>query len=264
MRMEGLPQPSAVLFTDLDGTLLDHSTYQPGPAAVALQELIEGGVLVVLCSAKTRAEQTHIQSSLGFDAPFIVENGAAIADPRGILVSFGLPYETVVERLASSAEEAGVRTHGYDDMSLAEISDLTGLSEEEADRARTREFSVTFLMVDGGPDEQQRLQETMARRGLRMVRGARFLSAQGQHDKGVAVRHLVQSLRDGNPTLRTFGIGDYLNDLEMLAAVDVAMQVQLPDGAWAEIPLPSIVRLAGIGPAGWAVGARRVIEAITR
>lgn len=260
--MERPTEPRAVLFTDLDGSFLDHATYRPGPAAAALRDLRAQGVMVVFCSAKTRAEQAHLQASLGFQAPFIVENGAAIADDGLTLAVFGLPHETVAERLRAAADEAGVRVRGYHEMTTAEISELTGLTIEAAERARAREFSVTFLIEGAGGGEGP-LERPMGELGLRLVRGARFLSAQGDHDKGVAVRHLTGLLREGGGSPTIYGIGDYRNDLEMLAAVDVAMQVQQPDGSWADIPVDGIIRVDGIGPEGWAQAARRVIEELT-
>lgn len=256
----GLP---AVVFTDLDGSLLDHNTYLPGPAAPALAALVEKGVLVVFCSAKTFAEQVHLQADLGLEAPVIVENGAAIVHPDGSRVVLGLAHTEAAERLAGAAAEAGVEIRGYDDMTLEEISALTGLTPEEAERARNREYTVTFLVIEGGDEGVARLEEAMGRSGLRLTRGSRFLSAQGPHDKGAAVRHLVATLSDGvTPPPPTFGIGDYLNDAEMLAAVDVPMLVRLPDGLWADLVLPGVIRLEGVGPHGWAQAAQRILETV--
>jgi hypothetical protein len=67
-----------VVFTDLDGTLLDHATYSFGPARPALDALAAAGVPVVLCTSKTRAgPSTGDRPSR--HAPFVVENGGAVS-----------------------------------------------------------------------------------------------------------------------------------------------------------------------------------------
>lgn len=257
------PGPAAVVFTDLDGSFLDHATYLPGPAAPALAALTQRGILVVFCSAKTWAEQSHIQASLGLEAPVIVENGAAVVHPDGSRLVLGLPHRQVTEGLVEAAAAVGVGVRSYDDMDLEEISTITGLTPEEAERARSRDYTVTFLLTEGGDEGTARLEEEMGRRHLRLTRGARFLSAQGLHDKGAAVRRLVAQLADGvSPPPPTYGIGDFLNDAEMLAAVDLPMLVQVPGGTWADLTLPGLVRLEGVGPEGWVLAVDRILETL--
>lgn len=251
--------PRAVLFSDLDGTFLSQETYQPGPAAAALSRLAELDVLVVFCSAKTRAEQTHILAGLGHDAPFIVENGAAIATADSVIAEFGIGHDDVLSGLRQSAEEASVAVRGYDDMTLVEISALTGLSPDAAARARARDYSVTFQLEEGSAED---LRDALSARGLRMIRGAVFWSAQGEHDKGDAVRSLTRRLRAKDPGLVSYGVGDYANDVEMLAAVDTPMLVQRPGGEWAEVAVDALVRLPGVGPDGWVLAAGIIEEEV--
>lgn len=46
--------PALILFSDLDGTLLDHDTYDWSPAQPALKQLAALEVPLVLTSSKTR------------------------------------------------------------------------------------------------------------------------------------------------------------------------------------------------------------------
>jgi mannosyl-3-phosphoglycerate phosphatase family protein len=172
-----------VVFTDLDGTLLDHETYQPGPARESLIRLIEEGVSVVLCSAKTRAEQMQLQTDLGVETFSIIENGAAVVTPTETISLFGLGYREVARRLEESAEEAAVSVRGYGDMTLDEIADLTGLPIEDAERARDREYSVTFSVAGDDVHAETRLRESLGERGLNLIRGSRFWTAVGKHNR---------------------------------------------------------------------------------
>jgi len=72
-----------VIFTDLDGTLLDAETYSYEAARPALAMLKKRQIPVVLCTSKTRAETEAIARRLGLKHPFIVENGGAIFIPQG-------------------------------------------------------------------------------------------------------------------------------------------------------------------------------------
>ena len=72
-----------VVFTDLDGTLLDRTTYSYASAVPALESLRQKKIPIVFCSAKTSAEQEAYRKELGIGDPFIVENGGAIFIPYG-------------------------------------------------------------------------------------------------------------------------------------------------------------------------------------
>lgn len=242
-----------ILFTDLDGTLLDHHTYLPGPALPALRRLQQAGVLILPATAKTLAEVRVLSGELDLDGGAVVENGAAFVLDGAVTV-LGTRYEVVRRLLAEAAAEAGARVRGYGDMTADEVAAETGLSPAEAVRARARQWSETFLVADGSAAS---LIEALDRRGLRVARGARFLTAMGAHDKGSAARLLLDRL-DG--PLRTWAVGDATNDAELLAAVDNPMLVRAEHGGWADVDLPGLVRLDGIGPAGWVLAAERIIR----
>lgn len=246
--------PQTVVFTDLDGTFLDHETYQPGPALGALQELLAAGVQVYFCSAKTRIEQRAIADELGVGVGLIVENGAAVYTPDDIPTVFGMPYAQVREALHHAAGTCGARVRGYGDMDVAEVMEHTGLDERGARYAMHREFTESFIIESGKPFA---LSQAMGERGLRMQRGSRFWTAQGQHDKGMAVRHATEQLGAG---VESFGLGDFDNDIEMLVAVDRPMLVQQHDGTWRDLHVDDMIRLSGIGPRGWCAGAELIMR----
>src|SRR5262249_7819522 len=85
-----LPMANFVVFTDLDGCLLDSVPYTYEPAVPALEALRAQGIPLVLVSSKTRAEIEPLRKQLDHHDPFIVENGAAVFVPRGL---FDFPLE---------------------------------------------------------------------------------------------------------------------------------------------------------------------------
>jgi mannosyl-3-phosphoglycerate phosphatase len=251
-----------VVVTDLDGTLLDHDTYEAGPATAAVTALQDAGIMIVCCSAKTRAEQQIHRQQLAIGGPFIVENGAAIlSDDDDPLEVLGLAYHEVRSRLARAADHLGVTVRGFADMSLAELMQRTNLSEAAAIRAKAREYTEAFVVVDPETDPDE-LAAALAQADLTLQRGARFWTASGAHDKGLAVERLRQRLtRDLGDRPLLYGLGDTYNDAAMLAAVDVPFLVQRPDGSWADLPVDGLERLPGIGPAGWCQGADLILAA---
>lgn len=263
-------QVRALLFTDIDGTLVAHDTYDPGPAVPAVAKLQQAGIPVVLCSAKTRAEQEALRVRLGLEAPYIVENGAGVIFPVDFagsrvgegeqeLVAFGLTYREVREGLEQSAAEAGAVVKGFGDLSIEEVSDLTGLTLAGAAKARAREFTETFVVENPTADREALLGERLEARGLKLLRGARYWTALGNHDKGHAVRYVIWRYEQSGP-VRSYGVGDSRSDRGMLEVVDVPMLVQQSDGSWADLDLPDLVRLEGTGPEGWPGAADRALS----
>ncbi len=253
-----------VVFSDLDGSLLDHHTYSYAPARPALEALKERGVPLVLCSSKTRAEMEGLWQDLGLDAPFIAENGAALYAPPGCrlpqdegwqragpgwrVMPLGRPVTEVRRAFASFKDRFLAR--GFGDMDDLEVAVLTGLSPEEASRARRREFNEPVLL----PEPETREEEfcrAAREAGLEVTRGGRFFHLLCGGDKGRAVRRLSAMYRRRHPGLVTMALGDAPNDRSMLAQVDHPVLLAKSDGSHAELDLPGLQRQGQPGPEGW-------------
>lgn len=72
-----------VIFTDMDGTLLDHHTYSHQAADSLLASLQQTGVPVIPTTSKTFAELQQLRRELNNQHPFICENGAGVYIPKG-------------------------------------------------------------------------------------------------------------------------------------------------------------------------------------
>jgi mannosyl-3-phosphoglycerate phosphatase len=81
---------AAILFTDLDGTLLNGETYDYQAVLPALETLKQKGIPVIPVTSKTRAEVETLIQTVGITDPFVVENGSAIFIPRDTC-PFALP-----------------------------------------------------------------------------------------------------------------------------------------------------------------------------
>ena len=72
-----------LIFTDLDGSLLDHFDYSFAPAEPLLKQLEQQAIPVICTTSKTLPELLNLRKKLKNTHPFIVENGAAIYVPEG-------------------------------------------------------------------------------------------------------------------------------------------------------------------------------------
>jgi mannosyl-3-phosphoglycerate phosphatase len=263
-----------VIFTDLDGTLLDPETYSYDGALPSIEHLQSQEVPIIFCSAKTRAEQEIYRKELQINDPFIVENGGAVFISQGYfpfdfeyhkakdsyqVIELGIPYHRIREILAQIRDDTGVDFKGFGDMTAEEVASLTSLDFEAAERAKAREYDET-LNLEGTPDEINIVLNAIKKTGLNYTSGGRYYDVTGPNDKGKATRILIDLFNRKSGPLKTIAIGDSPNDLPMLSAVDIPILVQKPGGTWEEIDIPHLRRVEGIGPEGWARAVVEIIE----
>lgn len=267
-----------VIFTDLDGTLLDYKTYSFDPARDALEKVRQRGIPLVLCTSKTRAEVAQYRQRLNNDDPFIVENGGAAFIPAGYfpfaypyqrdvngyhVIEYGTPYHRLVDVLRAVRAESGARIGGFSDLSVEQVAAFTGLSVEEARLAKVREYDEPFFVKDPA-EELERVATLFGTRDLRCTRGGRLYHLTGANDKGKAVTDVTRLFERARGVVRTVGIGDSQNDLPMLWAVDVPILVQRFDGSYdSTVKVPNLIRVEGIGPRGWRTAVLNLLSAGT-
>ncbi len=258
--------PRLVLFTDLDGTLLDHDTYSFEPAREALAALESENVPVVFTTSKTRAEIEKWRRLAGNTAPFISENGGAIFVPEGyfggdfvydrkengyLVIELGAPHRELARALGDIRRETGIEIRGVSEMDVEEVMELTGLGEEDAELVRKREYGEPFV-VGGGIEAEKTVIGEIEKRGLRHTQGGRFHHILGRNDKGKAVSILKGLYVKEWGLVETAGIGDSLNDLPMLKAVDIPILVRKPGGGYDErIDIAGMAIADAPGPYGW-------------
>ena len=237
-----------LVFTDLDGTLLDHDSYDWTPATPALGALRAAGVPVIPVSSKTLAELDHLCAQIGLDGPRVGENGALVAWPGEPPHRFGPGIDAIRERLAALRRQTGWRFRGFADMSTTEIAQRTGLEPEAAARAAQRLASEPLLWEDSDA-ALAAFQDEIAASGLGLLQGGRFLHVLGKADKGMALTHVAQRLAPG---ARTVALGDSPNDRAMLLAADTPVIVRKKDGSAMRLPERPNARVTDLpGPAGW-------------
>ena len=241
-----------LVFTDLDGTLLDHHTYSWEAALPALDHLNRHRIPWVLVTSKTRAEVELWRRLLGHRHPFIVENGGAAYLPDGNayqVLEWGTPYAELLNSLQKASQASGCRVRGFHEMAADEVAKLTGLPREQAVLAQQREYDEPFLILD--PDRAGALLDAIQAEGRRWTKGGRFWHILGANDKAVAVRAVIEHFKIARGPMRTIGLGDGLNDVSFLNVVAKPVLIQSAHSAEMKSRVPRGVVTDRSGPAGW-------------
>jgi mannosyl-3-phosphoglycerate phosphatase len=237
-----------IVFSDLDGTLLDHDSYSFAPAQPALRLLARRQVPLVLATSKTLPETRAISEALDNPAPVIVENGAALAIPSThqqdyriagdaesrdgyLLWHLSADYRRLRAFVERERRSHGYLVEGFGDMDADAVARLTGLDASDAMLARQRSGSEPLVWHDS-KDRLQAFRDAALRDGLQLTRGGRFWHLMGTASKGIAIRRLLDGMAGRGDGLTTIALGDSENDRAMLETVDVAVLVRRHDGSW--------------------------------
>ncbi len=265
-----------IVFTDLDGTLLDARDYSFSEAHSGLSLLKARKIPLIPCTSKTFVEVRGIRKKIFSDAPFIVENGSAVFFPKDYFESagkefktvdnfeaviLGRPYQEVTEFLEQIVSRFGIKIKGFSQMTLAEIAGYSGLGTDEAQLAAKRRFSEPFV-AEKKIKNFDEIAAFAKQNDFRLLAGNRFYHLLGRTDKGRAIRALLKLYESASCNeYKSIGLGDGPNDIELLQNVDFPVLVKRPPGMGKKMPkIGGIYKTKKIGPAGWSEAVLHLIK----
>ena len=246
------------VFTDLDGTLLDSTTFDFEPARSVLERLRRAHVPVVPVTSKTFDEVELLARDFGWHHALIVESGGGIAGWDGdgwIFETIGPSSDVLRQAIDELQRRSGARIARYSAMDAVEAARNSGLTGEALARSQRRRFSEPFILESGFPEDVIGVAAAM---GLRVRRGGRFLHLGGLGGKGEAVARVREEL---GCDVTMVALGDAPMDAEFLSLADIPIIIPHRDGT----PDPELLvrvpqaRVAPApGPAGWAAAVDAV------
>lgn len=248
-----------LVFTDLDGTLLDHDSYSFEAAHPALDLLKARDIPVILASSKTEAEMRPIAEAIGIDHPMIVENGAGVVglDVGGNLPNrhSSSPYSDLRSFLRELPKELDGCFEGFGDWDVARVSQETGLPLSSAELARQRHFSEPGRFT-GSEAQKRSFIALLDAQGFTAVQGGRFFTLMPKTSKAERMAEVAAHYqRQVAEPVRTVALGDAQNDLAMLEAADCG--IIIANSAHTALPVTErerqgfILRSEQAGPEGW-------------
>lgn len=250
-----------MVFTDLDGTLIDHDTYQWDAAQDALNRLADLSCGVVLASSKTAAEVSALRAELGLEAwPAIVENGAGMLPPHVTQVPDAFQYSAIRAALLTLPPPLCGLFRGFGDASVTGVCEMTGLSPQAATLAKDRAFSEPGQWL-GSKAQKSEFLAYLHGQGITAQQGGRFLTLSFGRNKADQMRVIMETYRPAH----TIALGDAPNDIEMLQTAEFGVIIANPHRP----PLPPltgegdgrIIRTIEAGPIGWN---RAILDLITQ
>lgn len=262
-----------VVFSDIDGTILDRDTYSYANSLSAIKQLQDHKIPLVLCSAKTKAEMDVLVGVFGIKDPFIVENGSAIVIPKGYFqfssgqdegtamrIELGGKVDRFESKLRATLEAEHIDYNSFSDMTPESVAKHTGMSLEQSQLARSREYTMTLVV---SKEEILRAKKLIESNGLICFSGGKSLTVGDTGNKGVAVRRLSDLYTKAHEHITTYAFGDGENDMSMLQEVDFPILVQSSTGVWADSTSTRIIKIPKVGPDGFSAGVEDIVKPAT-
>lgn len=263
-----------VIFTDLDGTLLDHESYEWQAAQEAISAAKHLNIPIIINTSKTRSEVIEIQAELSLKAfPYVVENGSAIIFPElssDLLrqvkslseyqftngqhtIVLGEDRKSLCLWLSEIKASHQFKIESYQDWSTEQIMKKTGLPRLKALASQNKEFSEPFLWLDS--DEQLiKFTEMAEKSGYSILKGGRFYHLQGKVTKANAFQFFKtyqSDLYPGVTSLNIIALGDNHNDVHMLNQSDTAICIKSPVNDFPKLDKEGVIYTEEYGPTGW-------------
>ncbi len=241
-----------IIFTDLDGTLLNHDDYSFDEARQMLDFIKEKQIPLVFTTSKTKEECETLQKEIGIKAPFIVENGACIFGLEGGEIQLGLHYHDIRVFMDKVKDIFAIKA--FCDMSVEAVMEHTGFDYALATMAKRRDFSEPFLIYD--ERRLSELEKLAEKEGMKILKGGRFYHLVGIHqDKGKAVKRVLDIYHDSH----SIGLGDNYNDVDMLRVVDTPILIPHHQGKYIDVEIENLIKAPYMGSRGWNETLKKVL-----
>ena len=247
-----------LIFTDLDGSLLDRDTFKFDEIKDYLKKLLSNGIFIIPNTSKTEKEILEFNNELGSNLPYISENGAAI---NGLdLLNSNLPKELILSRDKNNLinifkktvpENLQNKCKWLSEMNKKKQSLIFGLEDEKLKMALDRKYTIPFIF-EGNKNEKNRLFKIVKNNGLALQEGGRVINLTDKINKAKALQVFVRFFKKNNKEVKTIAVGDNYNDLDMLKTSDFPCLVFNDKFTLDEIPIKNLIITNKPSPLGWA------------
>ena len=262
-----------LIFTDLDGSLLDHNNFEFREIQDFILKCIKNGIKIIPNTSKTKIEIQVFIDQLGQNLPFIVENGAAIHNlnlihPKIKINDNSLVFSRSLSEILKQFKknipmDFQKRCMFLKDMTSTEQMKILGLNKKYLPFALNRDYSMP-LVFDGSREMINEFTRHLKKIGMKLHEGGRIYNICDDCSKGKAMTTLIEMLKNElKCKTHTIVVGDSPNDISMLNVCDQPCVIPLPNRKnLSFLKDQKLIRATQTAPKGWEEVVRASLKKI--
>ena len=258
-----------IIFTDLDGSLLNKDTFRFDEIEDYFRELVSKGIKIIPNSSKTEAELLDFNEQYNLNLSFIAENGSSIH--RLNLIDEHLPnfismgrtldkiYEIYNETIPSDLKQKIIL---ISKLNYKEQEKIFGLPFNKIKLAMKRKYSIPIIF-NGSKVEKNELTKIINDAGLTVQTGGRIMNICDNVNKSKAIVKTLELIStEIKNEIITISVGDNQNDIDMLKETDYSCLVKNDNFDSSLIDIDNLIKSSQLSPLGWADVIKTAIQKI--
>ena len=255
-----------IIFTDLDGSLLDRDTFNFDTIKDYIKSLINDGIIIIPNSSKTEKEIEKFSMELGIAVPYISENGSAIH--RLNLINQNFPNKIILSREKEELleifnskvpEKIRSKCHLVSKMSKKKQEQIFGQKDDKLRNVLSRNYTLPLLFY-GEKKEKNKLLKILSSNSLTLQEGGRVSNLCDNVNKVKSMNKVVKILKKTEDKIKTIAVGDNYNDLDMLKNSDVPCLVFNDQFKLDQINIENLEFSNKPSPEGWADVIKKALD----
>jgi len=228
---------SYYIFTDLDGTLLNHNNYTLGGIQKFINR-IKAKNHIIFSTSKTFSEILDINKKLNLNFPFIIENGACIFFPNNYSFSnfnkenffnhknylgyklSDLNPKVIENKLCELQKKYSFRF--FSQLKFDQLSKITNLKNNSLVNCTKRLFTNPIYWEDTDSKIKLFISDiNKISKNFQISKGGRFYHLADNYDKGKAITKFLEITGvSKKKNFKTISLGVSENDISMLEQTD--------------------------------------------
>ena len=258
-----------IIFTDLDGSLLDKETFKFDEIKDYFKELISKGIKIIPNSSKTESELTDFNEQYKLNLTFISENGSSI---HGLnLINKDLPDKISLSRPVDQIisiyneiipNDLKQKINFILKLNVKEQKKIFGLPQDKMILAKNRNYSLP-IQFKGNEIEKNEFVKIINDVGLTVQTGGRIMNICDNVNKSKAMLKTLQLISKVlDDEIITIGVGDNENDIEMIKQAHYPCLVRNENFNSSLINIDNLIKSTEPSPKGWADVIKTAIQKI--
>ena len=260
---------SILIFTDLDGTLLNRDNFKFESTKPFLKELKKKNIIIIPNSSKTENEIIEFNNEADFQFPFVSENGSIIHNLNFLNQEF--PDKIILARNTNEIQNIFDKNIHQDlkskckvisSLTISEQTQIFGLPENKLKQVFKRSCTIPIIF-EGNNEEKLSLKNLLLKIGLDCMEGGRVLNLGDRINKADAMKKIIQMLETKfkfKPKI--IAVGDNHNDLEMLQNSDIPCLVKNEKFLKKNLQIKNLIVSKQAAPEGWVEIVKLALEKI--